>query len=219
MKKIFSLIGLCFVMNSYAQSVFKPAVSGTQGPSAEFELVAKSRFINKFESKMLVWERITNNLSSGWTAAFCDCQLCHGVSTDSSSFMIDIGDSCETSAHFYPKNIKGNGTMKIKVYAKGNTLDFIIGEFNATSWGASAKFIKNEQLVVSPNPSHSVLNIDFGSGEPYTLSVMASDGKLIFTENMQSISSSTDVSGYVQGTYTVRIESQGKLYYAKFVKI
>jgi hypothetical protein len=219
MKHIFILIGLIICLNSYGQSVFKPASATKEGYSTEAELVAHSKFYNKFFSSDLTWIRVENTLSSKWTSAYCDCEFCRDSATSTATFYLKIGDSCETSAHFYPVSNKGTGVMKIKVFATNNTLDFVIGEYRITGWGASVAFLENEKFNVSPNPANSVLNIGFGSGEPYILSILSNDGKLIVSERVESLTNAMDISNYKQGIYIVRVESAGKMYYSKFVKI
>ena len=219
MKKIFTLIGLIICLNSYGQSVFKPASASKDGSSKEGELVAHSKFYNNFMSSDLSWVRVENTLSSKWTSAYCDCEFCRDSATSSAKFFLKVGDSCETSAHFYPVSNKGTGVMKIKVFATNNTLDFVIGEYRSTGWGLSVAYLENLKFNVSPNPANSVLNIGFGSGEPYTLSILSNDGKLIVSENVESLTNSMDISNYKQGIYTVRVESAGKMYHTKFVKI
>lgn len=219
MKKIFTFIGLFIALNSYSQSIFKPASAFNDGHSTSAEIVAHSKFYNNFQSSDLTWERTQNTLPSMWTSAYCDCEFCRDSSTSKANFFIKVGDSCETSAHFYPVSVGGNGVMKIKIYAANNTMDFVVGEYRVTGWGASIAYLKNEQFKVSPNPTNSILNIGFGSGEPYTLSILSQDGKVIVSEKVDSITNAMDVSAYLQGIYTVRVESAGKIYYSKFVKI
>ena len=219
MKKAFTIIGLLICFNSYPQSVFKPAIAFGENFCDEFETVAKSKFINKFSSSALKFIRIQNTLTTGWTAAYCDCELCHGETTDSAKFTLAIGDSCVTSAHFYPHSIKGSGIMKVKIFPENNRSNMVIGEYRATCWAASATFIKNEKLEVSPNPANSVLNIKFGSAGAYTINMFSSDGKLIVSEIVNSLNNSMDISTLNNGLFTVKIESAGKIFYSKFIKM
>lgn len=219
MKKILTLVGLLFCLNGYSQSVFKPAIAHNENYCTEFEIVVHSKFINKFLSNDLRFIRIQNTLTSGWTSAYCDCELCHGPKTDTADFFIKIGDSCETSAHFYPDKNYGNGSMKVKVFPKNDPSTFVIGEYTSHCWGASVAYIDKEKLAVSPNPANTVVNIGFGSGEPYTISIIAGDGKLIVKEKVETLTNSMDISSFNKGLYTVKIESSGKIFYSKFIKL
>lgn len=221
MKKIFTLIGLLFCLNGFSQSVFEPWVAIDANHCTEFEIVVHSKFINKFLTKDLKWVRTQNTLGSPWTSAYCDCELCHSATDDSATFQLPIGDSCITSAHFYTNsNVdKRNGIMKIKVFPANDRSKSVIGEYQATCWPASAKFIENEKVVVSPNPANTVLNIGFGSGADYTISIIGIDGKVIATEVVQSIANTLDISAYGAGVYSVKIESEGKVFYSKFIKL
>jgi hypothetical protein len=219
MKKIFTLIGLFLCLHSYSQSVFKPASAYGEQRCAEFEIIVHSKFINKFSSTDLRFIRIQNTLASKWTAAYCDCELCHDYKTDTADFFIKIGDSCETAAHFYPDSTKGIGLMKIQVFAKNDPSKSVIGQYQASCWGASASFIESKKLAVSPNPANTVLNIGFGSGESYVISIVTTDGKIIAKERVESITNTMNISALNAGLYTVKIESAGEVYYSKFIKL
>jgi len=219
MKKILILIGLFICLNSNAQSIFRPASVYDEHFCTEFEIIVHNKFINKFTSTDLRFVRIQNTLTSKWTAAYCDCELCHDYKTDTADFFIKIGDSCTTSAHFYPDSTKGFGAMKISVFPKNDPSKAVIGEYRAGCWGASASFIENHKLAVSPNPANTILNIGFGSGEPYQISIISTQGKVIASEKVESITNTMDISNLNRGLYSVKIESGGKVYYSKFLKL
>ncbi|MFM9944339.1 MAG: T9SS type A sorting domain-containing protein [Bacteroidia bacterium] len=221
MKKIFTIIGLIICFNSYSQSVFYPAIAEDANHCTEFEIVVHNHFINNFLSKDLKWVRIQNTLSSPWTSAYCDCELCHSATDDSATFALAIGDTCQPSGHFYTNKslAKNNGIMKIKVFPVNDRSKFVIGEYRATCWPASATFIENQKLVVSPNPANTILNIGFGSGEDYIISIISTDGKILVNEKVVSLTNSMDISAFNKGLYSVKIESAGKVFYSKFIKI
>ena len=219
MKRIFTIIGLLFCLNSYSQSVFKPASAHKDDVCSNSDIGVYLKFINRFTDSNLMFVRSENKLTGKWTSAFCDCELCHDSKTDSASFFIKIGDSCVTSAHFYPDNSIGTGMVKIKVFAKNKRSDFVIGQFSASCADASATFIENEKLIVSPNPANTNLTIGFGSGEPYTINILTAQGQIMIHEKVDNLTHSLDISSFNAGLYTVQIESAGKVFYSKFIKI
>ncbi len=219
MKRIFTIIGLLFCVNSYAQSVFIPATGHKDDVCTNSDIGVYSKFINRFGSADLKFIRIQNDLTGLWTSAFCDCELCHDSKVDSANFVIGIGDSCVTSAHFYPLNSLGSGMVKIKVFARNNRSAFVIGQFSASCTDASAIFIENEKLIVSPNPANTMLRIGFGSGEAYTINIITAQGQVLIKEKVDNLTNSIDISGFNAGLYNVQIESAGKVFYSKFIKI
>jgi hypothetical protein len=172
----------------------------------------------KIITDKLKFIRTENTITSSWTAAFCDCELCHDVKTDSANFVIGIGDSCTASYHFYPATTKGSGIAKVKVFPRDNRTNSVVGEFKASCFGLSASFLESNKLVVSPNPAKSILNIAFGSGEDYLLSIVSTDGKLIASEMVNGLQHETNIGFLVPGVYSVKVESQGKTYFARFIK-
>jgi len=218
MKQILTLVFLLSCSYSFSQGIFRPALSFGETYCNKSEIVAYSRFINKFSSPNLKFVRIENTLSAKWTSAFCDCEFCYGVTTDEANFTIPIGDSCTTSAHFYADGTKGQGLMKVKISPQNDPTQSVIGEFRASCWGASATFLDAEQLVVSPNPATNVLNVSFGSGEAYTISIIGFDGRLISKEIVDGLNHNADISFLTSGLYSLKVESAGKVFYAKFIK-
>lgn len=218
MKKYFTIALLLVSLVGYTQSTFKPSTVFIENFCSEPDIIAHSTFTNNFNATTLRFIRIQNTLSSQWTSAYCDCELCHSVGTDTADFFIAKGESCETSAHFYPANKKGLGVMQVKVFAPADPSNFVIGEYRASCWGASTVFIEKEVLKVSPNPSSRSLNVQFGSGEAYTLQILSSDGKLLMNENISGINHYVNIEALESGLYVAKVESAGKIFYAKFLK-
>ena len=219
MKKIFTLIGLFFCLNSYSQSVFEPASAYNSHFCSEFDIVVHSKFTNNFTSNKLKFVRIQKTVSSKWTSAYCDCELCREINTDTGKFTLAIGQSCETSAHFYPDNTKGIGYVKIKIFPENDPATFVVGEYSASCWGVSATFIENRKLSFYPNPANTVLNIGFGAGGDYTISIINTEGKVIVNEKVETLVNTMDISNFNSGLYSVKIESAGKVFYSKFIKL
>lgn len=219
MKNIFAAFLILFSFIGYSQSVFRPAVVTVQKECSEPDIIGYNTFINKFSSPDLRFVRIQKTLSSQWTSAYCDCELCHDIYTDTADFYINIGDSCKTSAHFYPANTKGNGNVKIKIFDPDYPEVFVIGEYIATCSVASFVFLDKEQLKVYPNPATTSLNILFGSAEPYQINIIAADGKIILNQKADGLRHDFDISTLNPGLYSVKVESSGKVFFAKFIKL
>ena len=218
MKHQFTILLLLIFSQGFSQSTFRPATVMTENFCSEFDIIGHSTFKNNYSSTNLRFIRIQNTLSGQWTSAYCDCELCHDVATDSADFFIAVGDSCVTSAHFYPSNSKGMGTLKVKVFDPSNRSAFVVGEYTGSCWGASALFLNKEQIEVKPNPASTVINVLFGSGETYHLQVITSDGKCLMDQPVDGMNQQIDISKLPEGIYSVRIISSGKAFYTRFIK-
>lgn len=220
MKRFFTFIITVFIcFSGFSQSIFRPAVAFNEHFCSEPDIVVHSTFVNKFTSSKLRFVRISNVLTSTWTSAYCDCELCRDVTVDTADFNIPVGDSCTTSAHFYPANKKGLGAVQIKIFDTANASVFVIGEYRATCWGLSASFMDMNEIKVYPNPSNSTLTVSFGSTEPYTLNIVTADGKLLMKTKVEGLNHIVDISSLEPGLYSVKIESSGKSFFTRFIKI
>lgn len=218
MKYIFTTLIAFVNIAVFSQSTFRPSVAYNEHFCSEPEIVVYSTFVNKFTSSKLRFIRISNVLTSTWTSAYCDCELCRSVTTDTADFIIPVGDSCTTSAHFYPANKKGLGSVQIKIFDTANASKFVIGEYRATCWGLSSSFLENDKIKVYPNPSNSMLNISFGSIEPYIINIITADGKLLMRKKVEGLNHSVDISSFDSGLYSVKIEKGSKILFSRFIK-
>jgi len=219
MKKLFTTAFLLCSILGFSQSIFRPASVIKTGPCSDPEVVGYSHFINNFKSPNLKFVRFEKTLTPGWTAAYCDCEFCRDVVTDTASFYIAVGDSCVTSAHFYPVNIFGNGVMKIKIFDVEFPDVFVVGQYTASCTSASTLFLKMDELKVYPNPANSILNIQFGSADPYTINIVSADGRVLMNQKVDVLGNNVDISGLTPGLYSAKIESAGKVFFARFVKL
>lgn len=221
MKIAFTTLLILFYFASFSQSKFRPASVSSHKDCSESDIGVYNAFVNNFLSPDLRWVRIENTLTSVWTSAYCDCELCHTVSTDSAMFYVKVGDSCKaTSGHFYPQNTVGSGKIKIKVFDPNDRNNFVIGEYMANCSFASVVFIKNRELKVSPNPVSNSLNILFGSTEPYIVQIISLGTNIIITEQVaNSVKQNFDVSYLSPGAYYIKIETAKNVFYTRFLKI
>ncbi|MCB9252186.1 MAG: T9SS type A sorting domain-containing protein [Flavobacteriales bacterium] len=219
MKKIYTLFALFITLCSYAQSSFHPSYVVKEDFCSVPDIIAHSTFTNKYGVTDLQFVRIENTLSSQWTSAFCDCELCHDIGTDTANFYMEIDDSCEVSAHFYPVDKKGLGVMKIKIFNPEDPDKFVIGEFRATCWGASTTFLKENEFYVYPSPANDIITIQFGSGEDYQLEIVSVDGKVFMDEQVSGLNHPLDISQLETGMYVAKVTSAGKVYYSRFSKL
>jgi hypothetical protein len=77
-------------------------------------------------------------------------------------------------------------------------------------------------LSVSPNPATTQLQINFNSsGEDFTIRLLSTDGKLVYSENSKSsagnVSCKIDVSKLQRGLYILQIQSKEGISYQKVI--
>lgn len=74
-------------------------------------------------------------------------------------------------------------------------------------------------IAIYPNPSDSIFNIDWNTGDALSIKVFDITGKQIFSKrNIQNNSYQLDLSGYAQGIYLLNLNMNGKTATQKIVK-
>jgi len=71
---------------------------------------------------------------------------------------------------------------------------------------------------VFPNPASDKISIDMKDIGKIKLSIYNLDGKLAFQETISNIEESIDISGLTNGIYLIKIESDNKNIYSRFMK-
>mgnify|MGYP002861351337 CR=1 FL=1 len=170
-------------------------------------------------SETIKWVRTDNTLPDAeWTSAVCDIISCRGPEVDTGSFQIGNQDTGNLSFHFYPKNIRGNGSMKVKFYRADNPLEFVEVVIMCQAWQAtSVNSTSALSLHVYPNPVKDQLFVQSDISVA-KLEITDATGRLVLTDNWLNNGQSVDISALVSGIYTIRLIGDNQVYVQNFVK-
>ncbi len=225
LKRLLLICTLAFALNSQAQfeiehdTLYAMGFAGTSFTSF-VDLEAHSKIKHTSMSQETIkWVRTTNTLqSSDWTSAVCDIISCRGVEVDTGSFQISGMDSGSLSFHFYPKNVRGTGTMVVRFFRESNPMDYHDVVIFCQAWKpTSINAVDNELTSVYPNPCANMISVNN--------SVIANGYYSILNSFGQTISASEYVNGMTistadlsSGVYTIVIKDGVNTSAKQFVK-
>lgn len=146
----------------------------------------------------LRWERIKNNMPSGWDALICE-RNCYSALLESRTFSLAPGESIsDFRVTFRPNGQEGIANAEIKVYEIKNPSNAVTVSFTASAVSGSGN-----GPSVYPNPAVDYIQIQDGSDVKY-IEVYNALGKKIIDFNASS-SGRYDISDIARGMYMVRM--------------
>lgn len=212
-----------FAFGANAQFAVNPSKKGVnaQGPASEFELIGYAFVKNNGNaSKTYVWKMTRNNFPMGWSSAVCDKNICYDVTVLREEFDLDAGDSGNIDVHLYPNQVKGDATVTIEIFEKGDSANAQTQDFGFSTWALSVNNVKRNNLEIYPNPATTKLNINLETTKTIEIKVYNVLGQLQKTHNHTGNSSTMDVNDLAAGIYFLRYTTdQGKIISKQFKKI
>ena len=108
-------------------------------------------------------------------------------------------------------DLDNDGDLDIMARSYGSTYG-VYGDFmyfeNVYSYAGIKEESSIENLEVYPNPSNSIVNIDFETtGENVNVEIISIDGKIVYQHANFNVQTAIDVSSWNAGTYTVKVMS------------
>lgn len=157
----------------------------------------------------LKWKRTENSLPTGWVTSICDPTSCKPPESDSSNFTLPkTGTSNYINVHFYPDNVQGLGTTKVRVENVNDPSNFYVMSFVGDARVATGIEDENFSTTVSlyPNPSNGTLNISSSNDEMISVNVYNLIGeKVLSLQGVNKISE--DISSLQTGMYLVEVNN------------
>lgn len=174
--------------------------------------------------------------SGDFIGAFTEDDICAGllqVGEAGSQAVIAFGDDPSTS---YPDGFRQDEAITFKLF-DGETGDIteIIPDYLQGSMGAHGLFTDNgisvidqfkvttsaigntvQQIFISPNPAHDVVNLNMRATGKVRLTISDLKGQEVFNQDVQG-NVSLDVSEFSPGVYLVRMKSSDKTGIAKLI--
>lgn len=168
-------------------------------------------------AEWIKWARMNVNVPAKWETAVCDIISCRSPNVDTGSFLFNADDSGDLFFHFYPKNVKGQGSMTVRFSRASNPLEFVDVVIMGTAWGLGIQTLNTSVTNIYPNPVMGNATLDNDKIDNGTCQVYDAMGQLvlfsIFTNHMQ-----LDMRTLAPGVYTVKILGDDIVSYTKITK-
>lgn len=181
----------------------------TAGPATEFEIVAYANVRNTSESPAnLRWVKLNNQVTSGWLSTICDVNLCYPDNVDSADFTLAGNSIGNVDGHFYPNNIVGNGTLRVRVYEISNPSNSVIVTFIGSTTGASVNHLSKPSLKVYPVPTDNYLFVETAAAFEYAdIEIYNMIGKKVAQFKNNGLKSRISVGHLPKGQYIIRMNN------------
>jgi len=154
---------------------------------------------NSGSTMELRWERVKNNMPSGWEALICDRQ-CYSAYLESRTFSLAAGESIsDFRVTFRPNGQEGIANAEIKVYEIKNPSNSVSISFTASATSASGA----NGPSVFPNPAVDYIQIQDGADVKY-IEIHNALGRKVLDFNVVN-SSRYDIGDLARGMYMVRM--------------
>lgn len=181
----------------------------TAGPATEFEIVAYANVRNTSESPAnLRWVKLSNQVTTGWTSTICDVNLCYPDNVDSADFTLAGNSIGNVDGHFYPNNIVGTGTLRVRIYQISNPSNSVIVTFIGSTTGASVNQLSKPTLKVYPVPTDNYLFLETtASFENADIEIYNMIGKRVAQFKSSAMKSRVSVGHLPKGQYIIRMNN------------
>jgi hypothetical protein len=200
LKNLLFLTLLLSVNIAFGQQLSVSTSFATQQGRASEEISPSVLLKNNSGSTMeLRWERVKNNMPSGWDALVCE-RNCYSALLESRTFSLAPGESIsDFRVTFRPNGQEGIANAEIKVYEIKNPSNAVTVSFTASAVSGSS----GNGPSVYPNPAVDFIQIQDGADVRY-IEVYNALGKKIIDFNASS-SGRYDISDIARGMYMVRM--------------
>jgi hypothetical protein len=211
MQKLILFFSLIFSFQTAIaqQLTVSSTFASQQGRSSE-EITASVLLKNNSNQNMeLRWERVRNNLPSGWDAVVCDKQ-CYSTLIDSRTFSLAPGESIsDFRVSFRPNGVEGIGNVEVKIYEIKKPSNNLTLNFSGSAQHSGiSSFSGNNTPSVYPNPAIDYIQIQDVNDVKY-LEVYNALGRKI-SDFSVSNNGKYDVSDLPRGMYMVRMLDKHK---------
>lgn len=181
----------------------------TAGPATEFEIVAYANVRNTSESPAnLRWVKLSSQVTTGWTSTICDVNLCYPDNVDSADFTLAGNSIGNVDGHFYPSNIVGTGTLRVRIYQISNPSNSVIVTFIGSTTGASVNQLSKPTLKVYPVPTDNYLFLETtASFENADIEIYNMIGKRVAQFKSSAMKSRVSVGHLPKGQYIIRMNN------------
>lgn len=180
-------------------------------------------FKNETTGKLsLSWKLLRNSIPACWSNYICDYGHCY-IGIPAKKTMDSIPFDSSGFIHLYitiPADTTGSGTVSFYVYetadeTKGDTITFKIdgcsgGAVCPTMLAIGEPAMKNDNIIVYPNPANDFLNISNGdiNYTDKTIRIFNVIGKKIMEFPSKKSFNKINISNLPSGIYFIKLENQ-----------
>jgi hypothetical protein len=202
-------------------NLLNPDTIYTNGPANEFEIVAKADVQNNSESSATFrWVRVINNLAPGWLSTVCDINACYPDNTDSADFTLPGRGIGNVDGHFYPNNVIGQGTLRVRVYEIANPSNQVFITFIGSTNAAGIRHFARPVIKLYPVPAENYLTIETGHDQfRGTIEIYNMIGKKVDSFEAHGNKSRHFVGTLPKGQYIVRLRNGQEILTKQFTKL
>lgn len=181
----------------------------TAGSATEFEIVAYADVRNTSEVPAnLRWVKLSNQVTTGWLSTICDVNFCYPDGTDSANFTLAGNATGNVDGHFYPNNVVGNGTMRVRIFEVSNPSNSVIVTFIGSTTGASVNHLSKPTLKVYPVPTDHYLYLETSASfENADIEIYNMIGKKVAQFKSSALKSRVSVGHLPKGQYIIRLNN------------
>lgn len=219
MKLLFTLLASLSISFAYSQS-FSVETNDTSftGLAIQYDFGGYIDMNNlSGEAIDLKWERIENDLPSGWETSICDPTSCKPPEADSSEFSLPVsGVANHINIHFYPNNVEGIGTTRIRLEDPNNPQTFYILSFTGDTRPLGLESETLSSLVMYPNPAQDFLYVKSSSNQSIQLELYNSTGQIIVSK-VSIGNSEINLSQLPKGIYLAKVISGSDSFSQKII--
>ena len=117
--------------------------------------------------------------------------------------------------------VKPNGFYEVIFEVQDGLCDGTNITYDVLSFSVGTSLIvanDNEKIILFPNPAKDHISVQTGNSSPLILTIYNSLGEKVFDSVQNSSENSIDLTELEKGAYLVQIETEGTIYYKKFIK-
>ena len=185
----------------------------TQGLANAYDIYTPIYLTNNVGSDLaLEWERIYEDLPTGWYVTSCDPESCKDSSFHNSSFTLGANGLATDyiNVHFYPNNVVGVGTARTRVWDPATMDEFLLtfkAEATQPPTGIGNVSVNTGHMILSPVPADEHVNVQyaFTGQETIRFDVVDMLGKIVGTYENQPANGNLqiDLMGETSGLYVI----------------
>jgi hypothetical protein len=136
MKKslLFTLLFAAIAQISMAQTVstlkLTPMNQSIAANKDSFEVVLRSTLKNtSSKPKTIVWTRIYQSITTGWTTSICDKNACYAARIGTQTLVLAAGEESNIDVHLYPSSIAGAAIVNVVIADQDSAAVTITGRY------------------------------------------------------------------------------------------